>query len=82
MLPPVTEHVPLHSKSLCKNMAREFGGGGGGYMHPLSFGRGAQISLLNKGVITSFEEADESRRKFNEDDKKLRILEIGSTSRF
>ena len=27
--PPVTEHVPLHSKSLCKNMARAFGGGGG-----------------------------------------------------
>ena len=22
MLPPVTEHVPLHSKSLCENMAR------------------------------------------------------------
>ena len=24
--PPVTEHVPLHSKSLCKNMARASGG--------------------------------------------------------
>ena len=24
--PPVTEHVPLHSKSLCKNMARATGG--------------------------------------------------------
>ena len=26
--PPVTEHVPLHSKSLWKNMARASGGGG------------------------------------------------------
>ena len=26
MLPPVTEHVPLHSKSLCENMARASGG--------------------------------------------------------
>ena len=41
MLPPVTEHVSLHSKSLCKNIARasggcklyaptKLGGGGGG----------------------------------------------------
>ena len=26
MRPPVTEHVPLHSKSLCKNIARASGG--------------------------------------------------------
>ena len=26
MLPPVTEHVSLHSKSLCKNIARASGG--------------------------------------------------------
>ena len=26
MCPPVTEHVPLHSKSLCKNIARASGG--------------------------------------------------------
>ena len=41
MLPPVTEHVSLHCKSLCKNIARasggckqyaptKLGGGGGG----------------------------------------------------
>ena len=28
--PPVTEHVELHIKSLCKNMTRASGGGGGG----------------------------------------------------
>ena len=27
-LPPITQHVSLHSKSLCKNMARASGGGG------------------------------------------------------
>ena len=26
MLPPVTEHVSLHNKSLCKNIARASGG--------------------------------------------------------
>ena len=26
MRPPVTEHVPLHSKLLCKNIARASGG--------------------------------------------------------
>ena len=26
MLPPVTEHVSLHSKSLCKNIVRASGG--------------------------------------------------------
>ena len=26
MRPPVTENVPLHSKSLCKNVAHAFGG--------------------------------------------------------
>ena len=26
LLPPVTEHVSLHSKSLCKNIARASGG--------------------------------------------------------
>ena len=26
MRPPVTEHLPLHSKSLCKNMASATGG--------------------------------------------------------
>ena len=43
--PPDTENVPLHSKLLCKNMARASGGGGGGggvanNMHPLSWGGG------------------------------------------
>ena len=40
--PPDTEHVPLHSKSLCKNMARASGGGGGGAnnMRSLSWGGG------------------------------------------
>ena len=36
--PSVTEHVPLHSKSLCKNIAR--GSGCANYMHPLSWGGG------------------------------------------
>ena len=39
MRPPVTEHVPLHSKSLCENMARASGGGGvANNMGPLSGG--------------------------------------------
>ena len=37
MLPPVTEHVSLHSKSLCKNIARASGGVANN-MHPLSWG--------------------------------------------
>ena len=36
MLPPVTEHVSLHSKSLCKNIARASGVANN--MHPLSWG--------------------------------------------
>ena len=36
--PPVREHVPLHSKSLCKNMARASGGANN--MRPLSGGGG------------------------------------------
>ena len=36
--PLVTEHVSLHSKSLCKNMARASGGANN--MRPLSFGGG------------------------------------------
>ena len=35
-VPPVTEHVPLHSKSSCKNMARSFGGANN--MRPLCWG--------------------------------------------
>ena len=35
MLPPVTEHVSLHSKSLCKNIARL---GVANNMHPVSWG--------------------------------------------
>ena len=37
MRPPVTEHVPLHSKSSCKNIARASGGED---MRPLSWGGG------------------------------------------
>ena len=38
MLPPVTEHVSLHSKSLRKNMARASGGAND--MHTISWGGG------------------------------------------
>ena len=38
MLPSVTEHVPLHAKSLCKNIARASGCANN--MHPLSWGGG------------------------------------------
>ena len=38
MRPPVTEHVPLNSKSLFKNMARASGGANN--MRPLSWGGG------------------------------------------
>ena len=42
MQTPFTEHVPLHGKSECKNMASasEGGGGGANNMHPLSWGGG------------------------------------------
>ena len=36
--PPVTEHVPLHSKSVGKDMERASGGANN--MHPLSWGGG------------------------------------------
>ena len=38
MRPPLTEHVPLNSKSLCKNIARA--SGGANKMRPLSGGGG------------------------------------------
>ena len=38
--PPVAKHVPLQSKSLCKIMVRA--SGDANYMHPLSWGGGAQ----------------------------------------
>ena len=37
-LPPIREHVLLHSKSLCKDMASASGGANN--MHPLSWGGG------------------------------------------
>ena len=52
MRPPVTEHVPLHSKSLCKNIARASGGGGGANnMHPLSWGGGAQTEKIHNFIL-------------------------------
>ena len=45
--PPITEHVPLNSKTLCKNIARAVGGGGGGganNMHPVNV-RGGKLAL-------------------------------------
>ena len=45
--PLVTEQVPLHSKSQCKNMTRASGfGGGANDMHPLSWGRAAQTEKI------------------------------------
>ena len=41
--PPVTEYVPLHSKSLSKNMARASGGANN--MRPLSW-EGAQTEKI------------------------------------
>ena len=38
MLPPVIEHLLLHSKSFCKNVAQM--SGGGNKMHPLNWGWG------------------------------------------
>ena len=36
MLPPITKHVSLHGKSLCKYIARASGGANN--MHPLNWG--------------------------------------------
>ena len=41
---PVAEHVPLHSKSLCKNMARASGVANN--MHPLSWGHKQKFFFL------------------------------------
>ena len=49
--PPVTDHVPLHSKYLCKNLRRASGGGGGGganNMQPLSWG--TQTEKITKTI--------------------------------
>ena len=52
MRPPVAEHVPLHSKSLCKNIARASGGGGGANnMRPLSWGHKRKKSNFFKSVF-------------------------------
>ena len=47
--PPVSEHVPLHSKSLCKNMARASGGANN--MRPLRWG--AQTEKIQQ-LITAY----------------------------
>ena len=57
MRPPVTEHVPLHSKSLCKNMARASGGANNMLcaMLPLSWGGGGgglRCDIIEKWMIT------------------------------
>ena len=44
MRPPVIEHVSLHSKSLCKNIARTSGGANN--MRPLRLGGGAQTEKI------------------------------------
>ena len=46
MRPPVAEHGPLHSKSICKNMARASGGANN--MRPLSWGEGAQTQKIRR----------------------------------
>ena len=46
MLPPITEHVSLHGKSLCKIIARASGGANN--MHPLICGGGAQTERVPK----------------------------------
>ena len=48
--PPVTEHVPLYSISLCKNTARASGGENN--MHPLSWWWGGQ--KIRSNFINSF----------------------------
>ena len=52
MLPPVTEHVSIHGKSLCKNMARASGGANN--MHPLNWGgstNGKDAQILLKRIL-------------------------------
>ena len=51
MRPPVTEHVPLHSKSSCKNMARAPGGGVANNMPPTKLGE-AQTEKILKLLTT------------------------------
>ena len=44
--PPLTEHMPLHGKSLCKDMARA--SGGAKKIHPLSLGAQTEkIGMIN-----------------------------------
>ena len=45
---PVTKQPPLHSKSLCKDMARASGGAHN--MNPLSWGVGTNGKDLKKGL--------------------------------
>ena len=45
MRPAVAEHVPLHSKSLCKNIARATGDANN--MHPLSWGGGGEMENIH-----------------------------------
>ena len=53
--PPVTEHVPLHNKSLCKNMTRASGGANN--MRPLSWGGGGRNGKdpTYHMILTSFD---------------------------
>ena len=48
---PVTEHVPLHSKSLCKIIARVAGGANN--LHPQSWGGGHKRKRSRKYYISS-----------------------------
>ena len=47
--PPVTEHVPLHSKSSRKNMARA--SGGPNKMYPLNWGGGTNGKRSKKCLL-------------------------------
>ena len=49
MRPPVTEHVPLHSKSPCKNIALE---SGGAKYAPTKLGGGAQTEKILNGMCS------------------------------
>ena len=49
---PVTEHVPLHSKSLCKNMER---GSGGANNKILSWGGHLETIFENRETLKLFE---------------------------